>query len=611
MTKRLQDLFSIVRFRRRLAHVEALPQLSLLALACGVITGIVMVAFRLAVEGPLGWLLPGASDEGFEMLPSAWVFVLPTLGGLLIGLAFDRLQPSQRSVGVAHVIERLARHQGHLPLSNAMVQFFGGIAALASGQSAGREGPAIHLGAAAASLLGQKLSLPNNSIRNLVGCGSAAAIAASFDTPIAGVIFAMEVVMLEYTVVSFIPVIIAAVSATLIANLVYGKDVAFTVPALELSSYAEIPFIALGGVLIGALAAAFILLVELIGRLGRFPVWTRFTAAGAITGLAGLVAPEVLGVGYDSIDAALIGKLGFGALALIAVLKLAVSAASTGLGIPAGFIGPTLVIGAMAGGAIGTFGAGLWPEQASNPGFYVLLGMGAMMGAVLQAPLAALMAVLELTSNTSIILPAMLAIIVATLTSSQLFGRRSLFVTVLETRGLRLTSDPVTQALQRAAVGSRMERRIVRLRRRVGLDEAREALQRDPRWIVIDTSEGPEFVLAASDLAAHIEELDGSRPTSPAAGAETTGTDQDLEDNTDNADEGDATILMIDLMAIPGLRKDVVLVQFQATLHEAMMRLEESGREAVCVTRSAAPMITPIIGVLTREDIDRYSGFHG
>lgn len=602
MTNRLRELFSIVRFRRSLAHVEALPQLSLLALACGLLTGIVMVAFRLAIEGPLSWMLPAGDEAGFETLPRAWLFVLPTLGGLLIGLAFERLQPEQRSVGVAHVIERLARHQGHLPLSNALVQFFGGILALASGQSAGREGPAIHLGAAASSLVGQQLRLPNNSIRNLVGCGTAAAIAASFDTPIAGVIFAMEVVMLEYTVVSFIPVIIAAVSATLISNLVYGKDVAFTVPALEMSSYAEIPFIILGGLLIGTLAAAFILLVEWIGRLARYPVWARFTAAGAITGLAALIAPEVLGVGYDSIDAALAGNLGLGALALIAVLKLGASAASTGFGIPAGFIGPTLVIGAMAGGAIGTLGAGFWPEQASTPGFHVLLGMGAMMAAVLQAPLAALMAVLELTSNTSIILPAMLAIVVATLTSSQLFGRRSLFVTVLETRGLRLRSDPVTQALQRAGVGSQMERRIARLRRRVGLDEARAALRREPRWIVIDTKAGPEYVLAASDLALHLAELDQEPPVREGAAGEARGADQE---------DGEATILMIDLLAIPGLRKDVVLVQFQATLHEAMMRLEESGREAVCVTRTAAPLITPIIGVLTREDIEKYSGFHG
>ncbi|HSG88698.1 MAG TPA: chloride channel protein [Pseudomonadales bacterium] len=600
MKRRIQDLFSIVQFRRRLAYVDALPQLSLLALACGLITGIVMVAFRLAVEGTLVAILPGGSDESFESLPWEWYLVLPTVGGLVIGLAFERLSPERRNVGVVHVIERLARHQGHLPLSNALAQFLGGIVALATGQSAGREGPAIHLGAAASSLLGQRLRLPNNSIRTLVGCGTAAAIAASFDTPIAGVIFAMEVVMMEYTVVSFIPVIIASVAATLVAKLVYGSDVAFTVPPLQMDNFLEIPFVIMGGLLIGALAAAFSSLVELFGRLKRFPTWLRFTAAGALTGCAALLAPEVLGVGYDSVNAALAGQIGLGALVLIAVLKLTVSAASTGLGIPAGFIGPVLVIGAMAGGVIGHLGGLVWPEQASSAGFYVVVGMGAMMAAVLQAPLAALMAVLELTSNTTVILPAMLAIVVATLTTSQVFHRKSLFLTVLEARGLTLDSDPLTQALQRAGVGSQMERRIVRLRRRVGIDEAWRALRSEPRWIVIDTENGPEYVLAAADLTRHLESLAEDSTAEAGAGDTTTGTD-----------DTDATIMMIDLMAIPGLRKDVVLVQFQATLHEAMSRLKETGREAVCVTRTAAPMITPIIGVLTRDDIEKYYGFRG
>ena len=277
-----------------------------------------------------------------------------------------------------------------------------------------------------------------------------------------------------------------------------------------------------------------------------------------------------------------------------------VSAASIGLGIPAGMIGPVLFIGAKAGGALGAVGGMIWPEQASSSGLYVLLGMGAMMGAVLQAPLAALMAVLELTANPNIILPAMLAIVVATLTSSQLFGRRSLFITILEARGLELDTDPITQALQRAAVGSRMERRIVRLDRLIDIATARESLRREPRWIVIDTRKGPEYVLAAADLARYLETL-GSKPGGREGPLQEDGTGADAE----------ADRARIDLTAIPGLRKDVVLVQFQATLHEAMTRLEASGREAVCVTRTAAPMIAPVIGVLTREDIENYYGFHG
>ena len=586
--ERFGEYFSLVRFRRQLAYVDALPQLSLLALLAGALTGLVMVAFRLAIELPLAALLPGGDKEGFEQLPLATVLLLPLIGGLSLGVIFDRLRSEDRGVGVTHVMERLARHQGHVPGANALVQFTAGILALATGQSGGREGPAIHLGAAASSVLGQRLRLPNNSIRTLVGCGTAAAISASFNTPIAGVIFAMEVVMMEYSVVSFIPVIIASVTATLISVAVFGGALAFNVPAMTSAGFWEVPFFVGCGILIGLLAAAFIYCTAWFSRFSDRDAWQRFGAAGLLTGLAGLIAPEILGVGYDTVDLALVGQLSLSALLIIGALKLVVSAAATGLGLPIGFIGPVLVIGALAGGAFGMVGVFIWPAEASNSGFHALVGMAAMMGAVLQAPLAALMTVLELTGKPNAIVPAMLTIVVANLTCSAFHGPRSLFLLLLERRGLTFDADPLTLALQRAGVGSQMERRIARCMREIDFADARSMLSRDPRWIVVDSKNAPMTVLAAADLERHLESLE------PA----------DDEDRT-------ALETKIDLLEIPGLRKDVVLLQSQATLHEAMTRLKDTGREAVCVTRTAAPMITPIIGVLTREDIEKYYGLRG
>ena len=516
------------------------------------------------------------------------MLLLPLIGGLSLGVIFDRLRSEDRGVGVTHVMERLARHQGHVPGANALVQFTAGILALATGQSGGREGPAIHLGAAASSVLGQRLRLPNNSIRTLVGCGTAAAISASFNTPIAGVIFAMEVVMMEYSVVSFIPVIIASVTATLISVAVFGGALAFNVPAMTSAGFWEVPFFVGCGILIGLLAAAFIYCTVWFSRFSDRDAWQRFGAAGLLTGLAGLIAPEILGVGYDTVDLALVGQLSLSALLIIGALKLVVSAAATGLGLPVGFIGPVLVIGALAGGAFGMVGVFIWPAEASNSGFHALVGMAAMMGAVLQAPLAALMTVLELTGKPNAIVPAMLTIVVANLTCSAFHGPRSLFLLLLERRGLTFDADPLTLALQRAGVGSQMERRIARCMREIDFADARSMLSRDPRWIVVDSKNAPMTVLAAADLERHLESLEP-------------------------ADDEDGTALetKIDLLEIPGLRKDVVLLQSQATLHEAMTRLKDTGREAVCVTRTAAPMITPIIGVLTREDIEKYYGLRG
>ncbi|MDH3513362.1 MAG: chloride channel protein, partial [Gammaproteobacteria bacterium] len=196
--RRLRHTFDSLRVR--LARAEALPQLATLGVICGLLTGIVIIAFRMLIEVSQSLFLPGANPENYEGLTMAWRFLLPLAGGLVLGLVFQFLPAESRHVGVVHVMERLSYHQGRLPLRNAIVQFLGGAVSIIAGHSVGREGPAIHLGAASGSVAGRHLGLPNNSLRVLAGCGVAAAIAAAFNTPLAGVVFAMEVVIMEYTV---------------------------------------------------------------------------------------------------------------------------------------------------------------------------------------------------------------------------------------------------------------------------------------------------------------------------------------------------------------------------------------------------------------------------
>ncbi|MEE8378859.1 MAG: chloride channel protein, partial [Gammaproteobacteria bacterium] len=211
------------RFRSRLASVDALPQLAILGLVSGVLVGIVIVLFRLAIENTQISFLPNGDTENYEALSATWRFGLPAIGGLVIGLVFQALSHTGGvQVGIVHVLERLSYYQGHLPFRNFLLQFFGAAISIISGHSVGREGPSVHLGSASGSLLGQWLHLPNNSIQTLVACGAAAGIAASFNTPLAGVIFSMEVIMMEYTIAGFTPVILSAVSATAITRLVFG-----------------------------------------------------------------------------------------------------------------------------------------------------------------------------------------------------------------------------------------------------------------------------------------------------------------------------------------------------------------------------------------------------
>lgn len=200
---------------------------------------------------------------------------------------------------------------GPMPWPNAVLQFVGGSASIISGHSVGREGPVIHVGAASASLLGQWLRLPNNSIRTLLACGVAAAIAASFNTPLAGVIFAMEVVMLSYTLIGFAPVIVAAVSATGLSHVVFGGAAAFQIPPLHLVSLLELPWVLLLGAVIGCLAAGYGKGILGLDRLTRpWPIAARMSLAGVLVGAIGLVIPEVMGLGFDTVEAAILELTG-------------------------------------------------------------------------------------------------------------------------------------------------------------------------------------------------------------------------------------------------------------------------------------------------------------
>ncbi len=564
------------RLRHRLARAEALPLLSLLGVLTGALAGLVIILFRLSIEQVQGLMLPGGDSENFEALAAHWRFLLPLGGALLLGLLFQFLAREQRQVGVVHVMERLTYHQGHLPWQNAVAQFIGAFFAIVSGNSVGREGPGVHLGAVNGSLIGQWFKLPNNSLRILVACGVAAAIGASFNTPLAGVIFAMEVVVMEYTIVSFTPVILAAVSATVLTRLVYGSAPAFDVPALQLASMAELPFILLSGIAIGVLGALFIRLMLLFtASLNRWPIWLRMSLAGFIGGLCALFVPEVMGVGYDTVNTALLGEYALTALATIALVKLFATTASLGLGIPGGLIGPSMVVGAASGGALGVIAGHFFPETASTPGLYAMIGMAAMMGGTLQAPLAALMAMLELTANPNLLLPGMLAVIAATMTSSELFNRGPIFLEMLRARGLDYRNDPVAQSLRRLSVFGVMNRSFLLTEQQLSSEQIEQLLAQTPQWILIRESEEklPHTLMLASELARHMEER----------------TDEDEP---------------LDLLAIPAKRLQVTPVAFQATLQEGWEALQSSQSEALYVVRDTLTRQPAIFGILSREDIE-------
>lgn len=575
MIRKLSSNYSIRGFRRRLASIDSVPQFAILGIASGTVTGLVILAFRALIEVPLEQFIP--NFERFESLPFVLYLALPVAGGITLAVLFSLLKPESTNVGVVHVLQRLARFQGYMPWRNAVTQFFGGAIALASGQSGGREGPAIHLGAAGSSLLGQYLKLPNNSIRVLVGCGTAAAISASFHTPIAGVIFSMEVILMEYTIAGFVPVMLAAVTAAIINETVYGSVAAFDVPPVAMNTFVDLPLLIVQGIIMGTLAAVYVRSIQTIYRIRPGAIWQRMLIAGACTGLVALFVPQIMGVGYDTVNQSLGGELALVILLAACTFKLVTSATAVAFGLPVGVIGPTLFIGATAGGVLGMLAIAAFPDHASTPAFYVMLGMGAMMGAVLQAPLAALMAVMELTHNPNIILPAMLVIVVANMTASQMFGLKSIFITQMEMMGMEFRTNPLSMALNRASVASIMSRSFERVPRVISRAEARTILQEKPLWLLVDGDvkgkKEPAFILRTEDLVHYLDASDEEA---------------------------------IDLTKMPATRKDVTSVMLQATLKEALDALDARGVQALYVNRISAPMIDSVVGIVTREDIESY-----
>ncbi len=419
----------------------------------GALAGAVVLAFRWAIEASQTWLLPTHRIGDYEGLPPALRLLIPALGGLLLGLVFDRLAPATRQVGLVHVLTYLrATRHGRLPLRNALVQFFFGVAAVGSGQSVDREGPGVHLGAACGSLIAQWRRLTWEDNYTLMACGAAAAIAAAFNTPLAGALFVIEVFRVQYLITRFMPVITASVIGAVLSRAVYGHATAFSIPPLSMSSLAELPMLALLGLFTGLLSVLFVRLTRGIAR--GSAAWrpsVAFTLAGIGTGLAALWAPQILGISYDTLDAMLHGKLGWQMLAWILALKLAATAWSIGLRLPGGLIGPSLVIGGAAGALVGMVTVAWYPFPSGSAGFYAIIGMLAMMSAVLQAPLAALIALLELTGNSTIILPGMMAIITADLTSRQWLGQESIIASLSRLAQRPAEAEPVPPSPEEAA----------------------------------------------------------------------------------------------------------------------------------------------------------------
>lgn len=441
---------NLAALRRVVARPKSSIQLALLGVLAGLVAAMLIIMFRLVVLiGQSGFV---SEYDNFTQLPETERLILPILAAVFIATFAYLTGFKHYRLGIPYVIHRIKQNYGQMPIWNAVNQFVGGAIALISGFSVGREGPSVHMGAAGASVIASYLHLPFNAMRTLTGCGVVAGISASFNTPLAAVIFVMEVVLREYKVHIFVPVILASVTGAITTQFVFGSDSELALIQVVSIPPWHYPYLVVCGIVLGAVAYGFnknlMLIIRTFKSVNMFP---RLILAGIITGAIGYLVPQAMGSGMSAIDIAVSSPEQVQLLTTILIAKLLATLFALGLGIPGGIIGPVIGLGVILGSLMSYFAAFISPE-VNITGTYAVLGMAGLLAATLNAPLAALMTVMELTASHSIIVPAMLVIVSAYLTALQGFGNRSIFLQQLDFQGLKYQVSPAVEALQKVGV---------------------------------------------------------------------------------------------------------------------------------------------------------------
>ena len=576
----------IESFARRMARPDALLAFTLTGALVGLLSSSIILLFRLLIDTEL------LIDHilGINQ-PAAWWYAAKLgIGAGLLWALYYLLKTDSRQAGVAHVIERLAQTIARLPLINMIGQFFGAAVAIGSGFSVGREGPGVHLGAASGSQLGLYLGLPNNSLRTLIGCGCAAAIAASFNTPLAAVIFTLEVFALDYAVVNLVPVLVAAVTGTVMTRLVYGTAPAFNIPPIEFERLSDLPdlfYLTVLGLAIGTLAALFTQLLEFFSTWQRqTPRWWRFILAAAGMVLVGWWVPESLGVGYSTVDAAIAGDYLVWTLVIVTLAKIVATTFCLGLGIPGGLIGPTMVIGATGGGAIYaliTLAGG--DIGTTDNSLYIMVGMAAMMGATLQAPLSALAALLEMGHHTYLVLPGMIAIVTACLVTRVAFGKESVFHRLLTVRGISFETTAMHRSLREIGVMAAVDPSFELQHQIIDAETLTRLSESTVRWLLLHNGQRPVAALLRAPL---IKEL-AAMEWPPIE-------DEETLDLLESANQLNTVKAVLTISRLGSL----------ATLDEAHETMLSEHRQSFYAQADAAHGLDGIYGLLPISDVEHY-----
>jgi len=422
----------------------------LISVVVGVCAGLGAVGFR--------WLIAWFHTLGFGYVGGSLGFMgrfavvlVPALGGAIVGPLVYFFAREAKGHGVPEVMEAVALRGGRIRPRVAVVKSLASSITIGSGGSVGREGPIVQIGAALGSTLAQVLRLPRRRVQSLVACGAAAGIAATFNAPIAGALFALEVVVRDFSAGRFGAVVISSVTASVIGRAAFGNVPAFSVPAYSLQSHWELLLYAALGILAAFLGLAFVRTLywaeNRVDGWRGLPDYLKTPLGGLAIGFIGLGFPQIFGVGYGAVSDALRNSLPLHLLLLLIPVKIAATSLTLSSGGSGGIFSPSLFLGAMMGAAFGKIANVLFPAVAGPPGAYALVAMSAVFAGVARAPITSIVILFELTGDYRIILPLMLATVLSTLISERM-SSESIYTLKLVRRGVRLGRDMAIDLLE-------------------------------------------------------------------------------------------------------------------------------------------------------------------
>ncbi|MEZ4414973.1 MAG: chloride channel protein [Gemmatimonadota bacterium] len=498
------------RLRQRVAHSETTAPL-LVAIAVGLLAGFGAIVLRVLIAG-VQWFFFGQGQHLGEWLglPPALAnlhyFLAPPLGMVLVTLLVRRWAPEARGHGVPEVQYAVRMRGGRIRPRVAVAKALASAISIGSGGSVGREGPIVQIGSALGSSVGQLLGVTPEQLRVLVACGAAGAIGATFNAPIAGTIFGLEVILTSFVARSFGLVVISAVTATAVSQAALGREPAFhLVETFTLVSDWEFVLYLLLGVLLGVVATAYVRSVywfeDAFERWQRGPVFKAIVGGLAVGAMGFFGSAHIFGVGHEGVELALLGSLTTGLMLSLVALKILATSITLGAGGSGGVFAPALFIGAMGGGAFGRLVNAWLPLQTAPAGAYALVGMGALFAAAAHAPMTGIIILFEMTDNYEIILPLMFSVVVAYLISSRVHPD-SIYSLKLRRRGALTPAGGASSVLDLVLVEDTMSRQFETLSPALTLEEmARFARSRRTRsWPVVDDQQRLIGIITDTDL---------------------------------------------------------------------------------------------------------------